>query len=98
MLGCVHAYVHVRKAHGGAVDRRGQENTVFGTLLGLTKRFEASNFLTILTDSLFLRVAQMPRSRNLTIFMWTTDAGQTIDDRQTDCFTPAVHACTRDNE
>ena len=37
MLGCV----HVHKAHGDAIDRRGQENTVFGTLLGLTKQFEA---------------------------------------------------------
>jgi hypothetical protein len=36
-VGCA----HVHKAHGGAVDRRGQQNTVFGTLVGLTKRFEA---------------------------------------------------------
>jgi hypothetical protein len=33
MLGCA----HVHKAHGGAVDRRGQQNTIFGTFIGLTK-------------------------------------------------------------
>jgi hypothetical protein len=42
------------------------------------------------TDSLCLRVAQMPRSRDLAIFVLTTD-------RQTNCFTPAAHARTRGN-
>jgi hypothetical protein len=32
-----------------------------------------AGFSTISTDSLCLRVAQMPRSRDLTIFVWTTD-------------------------
>jgi hypothetical protein len=43
------------------------------------------------TDSLYLRVTQMPKSQDLAIFVLTTD-------RQTDCFTPAVHARTRGNE
>ncbi len=37
LLGCV----HVHKAHGGVVYRRGEQNTVFGTLVGLTNRFKA---------------------------------------------------------
>jgi hypothetical protein len=37
MLGCAHE----QKAHGGAVDRRGQQNAVFATLMGLTQRFKA---------------------------------------------------------
>jgi phage terminase large subunit-like protein len=47
-----------------------------------------ARFTTISTDLLHLRVAQTPRSRDLAIF------GST-DDRQPDCFTPAVHARTR---
>ena len=43
-------------------------------------------FLLIPTDWSRLRVAQMPRSRDLVIFMVTTE-GQT--DRQTNYFTPA---------
>jgi hypothetical protein len=50
-----------------------------------------AGFSTISTDSLCLRVAQMPRSRDLAIFVLTTD-------RQTDCFTPAAHARTRGNK
>jgi hypothetical protein len=45
--------------------------------------------LTILTDLLCLRVAQVPTSQDLTIFMLTTDNRQI--DTQTDCFTPAAH-------
>ncbi len=30
-------YAHVHKAYEGAVDRHGQQNIVFGTLVGLTK-------------------------------------------------------------
>jgi hypothetical protein len=37
MLGCAHE----QKAHGGAVDRRGNKNAAFATRLGLTNRFEA---------------------------------------------------------
>jgi hypothetical protein len=43
-------------------------------------------FLIISTDLLCLQVAQVPRSRDLSIFVRTTD------DRQTDCFTPCC-AC-----
>ena len=53
------------------------------------KRFKVRSsqfFLLIPTDWLRLRVARMPRSRDLAIFMVTTE-GQT--DRQTDYFTPA---------
>jgi hypothetical protein len=55
-----------------------------------------AGFSTILIDSLYLRVAQMPRSRDLAIFVLMTDAGQT--DTQTNCFTPAAHAHTRGNK
>jgi hypothetical protein len=41
-----------------------------------------AGFSTISTDSLCLRVAKVPRSRDLAIFVLTTD------DRQTNCFTP----------
>jgi hypothetical protein len=34
-------YTHVHKAYGGVIDRRGQQNIVYGTLVGLTKQFEA---------------------------------------------------------
>jgi hypothetical protein len=34
-------YAHVHKVRGGAVDRRGEQNTIFGTLVGLTRPFEA---------------------------------------------------------
>ncbi len=37
MLGCAHE----QKAHGGAIDRSGQQNAVFATLVGLIQRFEA---------------------------------------------------------
>jgi hypothetical protein len=37
MLSCAHE----QKAHGGAVDRRGQQNAAFTTLVDLTKQFEA---------------------------------------------------------
>ena len=51
-----------------------------------SKRIEAS-FSPMSTDSLYLRVAQMPRSRDIAIFVPTTD--------KTDCFTPC--ACARGN-
>jgi hypothetical protein len=33
--------MRMRIAHGVAVDRRGEQNTVFATLVSFTKRFEA---------------------------------------------------------
>jgi hypothetical protein len=89
--------VYVHQAHGGVVDRRAQQNTVFATLVSLTKRFEAS-LSTICTDSLCLRIAEVPRCRDLAIFVRTTDDRRQTTDTQTDCFTPAAHARTRGNK
>ena len=50
-----------------------------------------ASFSTIPTDSLCLRVTQMPRSPDLAIFVLTTDDRQTD---KTDCFTPYC-ACAR---
>ena len=57
------------------------------------KHTEAS-FSAIFTDTLHLRVAQMPRSPDLAIFVLTTDDRQTTDDRrQTKPITlPLAHA------
>ncbi len=52
-----------------------------------SKHDEAS-FMTISTDLLHLRVAQMPRSRDLAIFVLMID-------KQTDWFTPCC-ACARE--
>jgi hypothetical protein len=41
VYGSMLGYAHVHKAYGSAVDRCGQQNIVFGTLVGLIKRFEA---------------------------------------------------------
>ena len=57
-----------------------------------SKHTEAS-FSLIFTVSLCLQVAQIPRSRDMAIFMVTTDRWQTTD--KTDCFTPC--ACARGN-
>ena len=56
-----------------------------------SKHTEAS-FSAISTDSLcfIIRVAQMPISRDLAVFV------PTDDNRQTDCFTPC--ACARGNK
>jgi hypothetical protein len=54
------------------------------------KHTEAS-FSPSTIDSLYLRVTEMPRCRDLAIFVRTTD------NRQTDCLTPAAHARTRGN-
>ena len=73
----------------GKVDRRGQQNTLFVTLVGPLKQFKAycsAGFSPILTGSLCLGVAQMPRTWDLAIFVATTTDGQT------DCFTSCVHA------
>jgi hypothetical protein len=62
-----------------------QQNTVFATLVSLTKRFEANeaSLSTISTDSLCLRIAEVPRCRDLAIFVRTTDdRRQTTDNRQ----------------
>ena len=50
------------------------------------------SFSKISTDSLCLRVAQMPRSQDLVIFVLTT-----TDNRQTNFFTPCC-ACMRGNK
>ena len=68
-----------RKHMVGSIDRRGQQNAVYATLMDLANRFEAqlSQFLTISMDMLYLRVAQMPRSPDPMIFVLTT-----TDDRR----------------
>ena len=78
----------------GSVNRRGQQNAVSWTLPNDSKHNEAS-FSTISTDKLYLRVAQMPRSPDLAIFVLTTqtDDRQTTDRRQTKPITlPLAHA------
>lgn len=59
----------------------GQQNTVFVTLMGLTKQLilkdNEGSFWMVLMDLLCLPVAQIPRSRDLAIFVPTT-----TDDRQ----------------
>ena len=40
MIGCAYE----QKAHGGAVDRCGQQDTVFAMLVGLIKPFEVRKF------------------------------------------------------
>ena len=78
----------------GSVHRRGQQNAAFATLVGLTKRFEAyyeTSFSAILTDTLYLRVAQMPRSPDLAIFM-LTDNNNNDNDRQNRLHYPLAHA------
>ena len=64
-----------RKHKVGSVHRCGQQNEVFAMLMGLAKRFEAhrSQFFNNITDTLYLQVAQMPRSPDLAIFVLTTD-------------------------
>ena len=62
---------------------------LFVTLVGPVKQFEAYTaaiFSPISTDSLCLGVAQVPRTRDLAIFVRTTDG-------QPDCF----RACARGN-
>ena len=56
-----------------------------------SKRVQTS-FSPISTDWLCLQYAQMPRTRDLAIFVPTTMMTMTTD-RQTDCFTPC--ACVR---
>ena len=82
-----------RKHMVGSVHRRGQQNAkmqylrCLWTLPNDSKHNEAS-FSTISTDTLYLRVAQMPRSPDPAIFVLTTDT--------TDHFTPC--ACARGNK
>jgi hypothetical protein len=58
-------------------------------------KHSGAGFSTTSIDLLCLRVAQMPRSRHLAIFVLTTVNRQT--DTQTNCFTPAAYARTRGN-
>jgi hypothetical protein len=55
-------------------------------------RLEVASSSSGLIDSLYLRVTQVPRSGDMAIL-----CPQTTNDRQIDCFTPAVHARTRGN-
>ena len=66
------------------VDRCGQQNALFVTLVGHTEGSEA-NFPPISTDLLCLRIAQMPRLSD-----FCDDDRQQID--KTDCFTPCACA------
>ena len=68
---------------------------LFVTFVDSAKQFEthSSQFSLISTDWLHLRVAQIPRCRDLVVFVVTTTT-----DRQTDYFIPGharspVHAC-----
>ena len=53
-------------------------NTVFAALIGFIIQFEANeaSFLIVSMSSLCLQVAQIPRSRDMAIFMLTTDDRQ----------------------
>ena len=53
-----------------------------------------NGFFIISTDSLSLRVAQMPRSRDLMIFLRIDRQTDRWTDKQTDCLTPCC-ACVR---
>ena len=59
----------------GSVDRYGQYNAVSCTFQNNLEHNEAS-FPTISTDLLCLRVAQMPNSQDLVIFVLLTDNRQ----------------------
>ena len=69
------------------------KKTLFVTFMDCDKQFKAASFSQIPTDWLRLQVAQMPRSRELVIFVVIT--GRLTNrpmDGQTDYFTPAhVH-------
>jgi hypothetical protein len=58
-------------------------------------RHNEAGFSMISTDSLCIRVAQMPRSRDLVIFVLTTDDRQTH--KPIALRNPAAHERTRDN-
>ncbi len=94
MLSCAHE----QKAHGGAVDRRGQQNTALrhSWTLSNDSKYNEASFTMISTDSLRLRVAhsRIRRSRDLAIFVLTIDR-QT--DRQTNrlIYGTPCRACAR---
>ena len=54
-----------------------KQKVVFVTFMDYNKWFKAASFSLILTDWLCLQVAQMPRSRDLAIFVVTTADRQT---------------------
>ncbi len=93
-------YAHVHKAYGGAVDRRGQQNFVFGTLVGLNYQTIRGIMKQVFRRFRLIRYAyESLRCLDIEIsdsgvFVLTADR-QT--DTQTDCFTPAAHARTRGN-
>ena len=94
---------HEQMAHG--LQSIGVANkTLFVTLVGLansdSKHSEVSSS-PILTDSSYLRVAQMSRCGDLAIFVMTTDNRIALPlarvcGVKTDCFTPC--ACAWDND
>ena len=75
-------------AHGLRRDMRDQYVTSWG--LPKESKHTEPSFSPISTDSLSLRVAQMPASRDLAIFVPAND------DDKTDCFTHC--ACARGNK
>jgi hypothetical protein len=88
LLGCAHAHKHMGVRLIGVANKIPYLGRSWA--LPNDSKHNEAGFWTISTDSLCLRVAKMPRSRDLAMFVLTTD-------RQTDCFTPAVHARTRAN-
>jgi hypothetical protein len=87
-------YAHVHKYMGVRLIGVANKTRYLGRSWALPNdsKHNEVDFLTIPTDSLYLRVAQMPRSRDLAIFC-ADDRRRT--DIQTDCVTPAAHARTR---
>jgi hypothetical protein len=73
-------YAHLHKAHGGAlIGVANKKKTYLGRSWALPNdsKHNEAGFSTISTDSLCLLVTQMPRSRDLAIFVLTTDDRQT---------------------
>ena len=77
----------------GSVDRCGQQNAVFATLMDLANdsKHNETSFSMISTDMLYIQVAQTPRSPDLAIFVLM----MTDSERKNDYFTPCT--CVRGN-
>ena len=89
---------HMACSAVGAVNRCGQQNTLFVMLVGRAKdsKHTEASISPTLTGSLCLYVAQMPRTREVAIFVPTTDdRRQQMMTDKTDCFTPC--ACAQGN-
>ena len=76
----------------GAVDRRGQQKYSVCNTRGPYQMILSIMKQIFFKDSLCLRVAQMPRSRDLAIFVPMTMMTMTTTDGQTGCFTPCACA------